>query len=108
MKLLFFFIIVFYKAQSLSCNEQYQCLSVTNDYNYIECFNNLCKCRFDLGFSGEATTISKCNCMPPFSVYWKNNIPYCIRYEDAVIYQLNKTRNELLKSKVKELYNNII
>lgn len=95
-------------TNGLSCMQQYECQSVTVDYNYAGCYAGECKCIIELGFSGNATTLSKCDCLPPSSVYWLNNLPYCLNYIESVNFKLANTRNELLKNKIITLYNQIL
>lgn len=64
-------------STALNCTAQYQCQSISQDYNYILCDNGVCRCRTELGFSNNAAGI--CSCINA-SVYWGGSpsLPYCI------------------------------
>src|SRR5579872_6474895 len=83
MHIILFLLALTYKTLSLSCTAQWQCSSVTTDYNYVTCTNGLCQCLTVNGFIGNATTSFLCQCTSPDSVYWLNGAPYCINYTDA-------------------------
>lgn len=93
---------------SQSCLRQDQCQQVSTNYNYVQCLNQKCLCRKDLGFVGNATTTSKCYCPVNRIVYWDKNVPYCINYMDAVNFQLKKEKESLIVSKIQELYSAIL
>jgi hypothetical protein len=96
-------------AQALSCTQHYQCNSVTTDYNYVDCLDGQCQCLSDLnGFSGLATTASKCSCPSGWEVYWKNGQPYCFNLQNAIALQHKADREALIKSKVRTLYTGLI
>jgi hypothetical protein len=59
-----------------TCTEQWQCASVSLDYNYVGCIGGLCKCKD--GFSGDATLLSKCSCLAPKTLSWVNNQATCV------------------------------
>ena len=105
LSLLFFCFVA--TSYSLSCTAQWQCGSVTNDYNYVACTSGTCKCRTDLGFAGFATTSSKCNCPTPYQVVWGSGSPYCIQFQDAVAYKQNNAQHDLMISSLIDIYRNI-
>ena len=90
-------------VKSQSCLRQDQCQQVSTNYNYVECFNQKCLCRKDLGFVGNATTESKCHCPINRSVYWDRNVPYCINYINSVNLQLKKERESFTPSEKNQL-----
>jgi hypothetical protein len=83
---------------------QWQCSTVANNYNYVGCVNGACECKKNYGFAGEATAESKCDCPSTKNVYWQGGNPYCLSFDDAITSQLQKEREELLKSKVMTIY----
>jgi len=56
---------------------QWQCQSVTKDYNFVKCLYGKCACRTDRGFSGSATVADPCACKGG-NVYWRDNNAYCL------------------------------
>lgn len=58
------------------CAAQWQCSPMTLDYNFAVCDNNRCNCKD--GFSGQATTYSKCECSSNKFVSWVNGSPVCV------------------------------
>lgn len=91
---------------ALDCIQQWQCLSVTEDYNYVQCVDNVCQCRSNLGFEGTATANDPCRCSSPKSVHWDSSDPYCLSFEDCTETEQNSKRTEILKQKVIEIYEN--
>lgn len=82
-----------------NCTQQYQCESVSANYNYVQCVSGVCQC-IGNGFSGNATTSNPCqcsygnnnvfwggdpsqpyclDCVSPFTIYYEpdTGIPYC-------------------------------
>jgi hypothetical protein len=58
------------------CSAQYECTSVTENYNFVLCSEEgKCICRD--GFSGNATLTSKCNCLEPNTIAYENNLAVC-------------------------------
>jgi len=66
---------VFLFSSALTCTEQWQCASVSLDYNYVACIGGQCACRD--GFLGDATTLNKCSCPAPRNLVWANNQVTC-------------------------------
>jgi len=95
-------------TMALQCTRQHECTSVSQNYNYVTCLNGECVCRDDLGFSGAATTASKCRCLTPNNVYWSETDPYCISYKDAVLYRASSARDKALLSSVDTLYRSLV
>lgn len=91
-------------VSALACSATWECTSVSNDYNYVECMNGACVCKEALGFTGAATTASKCGCAAPNKVYWEGGAPYCIQYNHAVTYAQEQNRNDILISKINGVY----
>lgn len=104
-----FFLVLLPLINALNCPQgQYQCSSVTLDYNYVECSSGTCKCRTSLGFVGNATLAGKCSCPSPLEVYWKSGVPYCTSLQNGVQFQLNTTRDKILREKTTSLFNYIL
>jgi len=95
---------------STPCTEQWECISVTDDYNYVSCSNGQCSCKADLGFSGSATAEDRCGC--DGSVYWGNGVPYCkkcdppseIIYKDGLPYCVDLQQCDAFSGQVGNLY----
>jgi len=62
--------------QPPNCSYQWECMVVSENYNYVNCSNNQCTCKD--GFSGNATTDSKCDCLPPNTIVYENNEAFCV------------------------------
>lgn len=90
------------------CFQTWQCTSSSENYNYVECIDGACQCKTDLGFTGSATFEDKCKCADPKQVYWKQGDPFCLSYEDAVTCQHEETREAILESKVRLIYDSLI
>jgi hypothetical protein len=88
-----FLLALTYGANCLSCTAQWQCSSVTTDYNYVTCTNGQCQCLAVNGFDGNATTSYPCQCTYPDSVYWLNGLPYCINYTNAANCENQQAQN---------------
>ena len=97
-------------AYSLSCTAQHECQSVTTNYNYARCVSGQCQCKTDLGFTGSATVTDKCSCLSPNDVYWAGapSLPYCITYQDAVTYKLEKASNDYQRDLIGQLYGSLV
>jgi len=107
---------------ALNCNQQSDCMSVSDNYNYVLCVSGTCRCRTDLGFSGSATSSSKCSCPTPSNVYWGagnpfckrcdapreivylHGMPFCVSGEECEQLQTQKDKNEIRKEKIRQLY----
>jgi hypothetical protein len=70
----------FLLSSALSCSEQWQCSSVTEDYNYVRCIEGNCTCKD--GFLGNATADDKCRCSAPNTVTWQNNEALCMQADE--------------------------
>jgi len=89
---------------SLSCTYQYNCQSVTLNYEFVQCVNNQCQCLPT--FQGSATTSDPCRCGPdtqnttyavawtldpivcksctyPRKFYYDNGVPYCVNLQES-------------------------
>jgi len=53
-----------------TCTGQWECTSVTLDYNFVSCINGSCVCRINQGFTGIAINADPCRCPVPKSVIW--------------------------------------
>jgi hypothetical protein len=111
-------------SHALSCSEQYQCTSVSEDYNYVQCVSGKCQCRTSSGFVGAATSEDKCRC--PFGVYWGSNgpqckqcdpprsivwldgNPYCVDGAECEELTADEVIQQIRKQKVREIYENLI
>src|SRR5579863_802896 len=105
---LFFLLALFSEINSLSCTAQYQCSSVTTNYNYVQCLNGQCQCLASTGFVGNATTQNQCRCDSPFNVYWLSATPYCIQYPDAVAYELEQAQDAYQLSVIEAVYQSLV
>lgn len=109
MKDVLLFLIVLFTLVSghLSCMENHQCSSVTDDYNYVFCntTTHLCECKFQQGFFGQADTNDKCRCDSPYHVEWESSKPWCVDYELAIKYAKQESRCEVMKNSLYVLYN---
>lgn len=88
---------------ALTCTEQWECSSVTTDFNYVGCVNNNCLCRTSLGFVGSATTTDKCRCEK--KVFWENRIPYCTSLQDGVSWGTLKQKQNIWRENIRSVYN---
>lgn len=93
---------------ALQCSEDWQCQSVTENYNYVQCLDGLCECKWNNGFIGLATSDSKCHCPEPRDVHWNSGSPYCLSFQEAVDDQLDKMREQVLADKIVEIYQSTI
>lgn len=109
----------------LSCSHQYECTSVSTDYNYVQCVNGACVCRESLGFNGTASVNDKCRCDytvawgtngtpyckvcdPPRSIFYENGTPYCARPSECESDVSEKAKQALRIEKVKKVYQNLV
>jgi hypothetical protein len=95
-------------VESLNCQAQWECQSVTDNYNYANCIQGTCQCLTNLGFGGNATTQNKCNCNSPYTVYWASGQPYCISYSDGSQYKVDLAKSAYQKSVVQTIYTSLI
>lgn len=95
-------------SYALDCTAQWQCSSVTTDYNYVRCNAGQCQCLTSNGFTGAATTSSKCGCPLGYSVTWANGLPYCYNLANAIAFQQEHDRCDLLKGQITTLYNGLV
>ncbi len=99
--------VLFYRFNSLACTAQWECSSITNDYNYALCVDDECQCS-SLGFDGNATVNNKCRCDSPSGVYWFNSNAYCINYDDAVSYKHDQLKDAYQMAVVDGIYQSLI
>jgi len=100
-----------------------ECSFVSHDVQFVQCVNNLCVCRTDQGFTGDATAASKCTCPSGYSIFYErsgysqddqgddddeHNNPYCVKLTDAVAYAQEQARNLILTTVVSNLYNSLV
>jgi len=64
--------------QGRQCSQQWQCSSLTLNFNYIACINGTCLCRESQGFSRLNITGNPCGCEAPKTVVWTNGIALCL------------------------------
>lgn len=57
-----------------TCSFTWQCQDSSENYNFVQCISGKCKC--NSGFTGDATTSSKCRCAG--TLEWSNGVPYCL------------------------------
>ena len=102
----FLLALLFISSYTTACTADWQCTNVSANFNYVKCDSSTqqCRCLNEFGFSGNATISNKCNCLSPYSVYWSQQLPYCINYNDAVQYKLDKAKAEYQKNQVKQVY----
>lgn len=86
-------IFLFSFSFALDCTEQWQCGSVTQDFNFVQCLNSVCQCKSSLGFDGSATVDDPCRCNSPKKVYWESD-PYCLSFEDCVATDNKKSKTK--------------
>jgi len=84
-------------VHGLSCEYQWQCSSVTTNYNFVSCVDGTCQCRSDLGFEINQTT-SKCDCLNDGDISWYHSQPYCVTV----------VRSNTLKALVIQLYSGFV
>lgn len=102
------FLCLIYYTQALSCTAQWQCTSVSTDYNYVSCNAGQCQCLTSNGFVGSATATSKCGCPSGYTITWVNGAPYCYSIPNAIAFQQQNDRCNILKGKITSLYNGLI
>jgi len=96
-------------SAQVACTAQWQCSSVTTDYNYVQCSNGFCACRTDLGMDGTGLSPSSpCTCLSPKTVIWNNGSPYCVNLQDAVNAKNQKNKEALQKQTVQQIYRLLI
>ena len=96
-------------ANSLACNSRAQCLSVSQQINYVECVTNNCACLLASGFSGAATVESKCQCVSPSKVAWlESGEPYCFAVADALSYKRERAQEEYQTSVIRQVYDALV
>jgi hypothetical protein len=107
--MLFIFAFLFSLSESLACSQQWECSSVTTDYNFVQCLGGKCVCS-DRGFNGNASVNNKCRCDSPRSVYWGGNpnAANCISINEAVACQKEHTKEDQQNSYVNQVYQSLI
>jgi len=110
----------------LACTAQYQCSSVSNDYNYVQCVSGQCQCLSSNGFNGTATTSDPCRCdytvawggspsqpyciqctSPRFIEYY-NGMPYCVYPPECQELEQESDRDTILANQVTQVYQRLI
>lgn len=94
-------------TEGLVCNQQWQCNTVSADYNYVNCVSGQCTCS-TLGFVGNATVINKCRCVLPNKVYWENGLSYCLNFNNAVKIEKENLKEDIQIAKINMLYDSLI
>lgn len=120
------FAIAIPSALGLACSQDWECMSVSNDYNFVKCQAGVCTCKTSFGFAGSATTEDKCSCSAPANIYWGQGNPYCkacvapstIIYKDGIPYCVDPAECEASKTEeqrqakhqdvVTQIYQNLI
>jgi len=91
----------------------HECSSVSTHNNYVACVNHVCQCKTSQGFVGAATPTSMCSCPSGKSIYHLHSeddtsLPYCVDLADAVSWEQEQTRNDLLTGTISSLYNSLV
>ena len=105
--MIFFLLALVSVTESLVCTQQWECNSVSTNYNYVTCTSGQCKCS-EFGFIGNASVDNKCRCVAPYKVYWENGLSYCINYDDAVKYAKESFQEDTQIAKINLVYNSLI
>lgn len=112
-------------VNSLSCSAAWECSSVTDNFNFVDCIDNVCICKTELGFSGSATTSDKCRCDPgdvywgkgtpyckicesPASIIYSDGIPYCVSAPDCESLSAEEARQAVHRGVVRQIYENLV
>jgi len=53
-----------------TCTGQWECQTVSLDYNFVACINGSCVCRVEQGFTGIAINADPCRCPVPKAIIW--------------------------------------
>lgn len=77
MKLLIVIMLTFPIIMAVPCTEQWECLSVSDNFNYVSCIDGDCECLSENGFLGNASSSNKCSCDE--QLHWNSttSTPYC-------------------------------
>jgi len=109
----------------LACTSDKDCKTVSEKKDYVQCLNGVCACRTSQGFSGDATTTSKCSCAAPgqvvFSAPPADNkkedlrrgkdealVPYCIAIQDSLQCLQDRIREDNISGVVRQLYESLV
>lgn len=88
-----------------ACSRPDQCHPTISDhFLYSNCTQGFCVCRKELGFFGNATLQSRCECRPPLTVYWLLGEPWCLNYSEAILARETGTRVERARNTGRNLY----
>lgn len=93
---------------AVSCNNQFDCLEVSAHPFYAQCVNRVCVCPAANGFSGNATTSSKCNCLAPNELVLNGLELYCLNIPAAAAEVYAETLCESYKAKVDQVYQYVV
>jgi len=112
---------LFTTIYGLACTAQYQCSSVSIDYNFVTCVNGQCTCLTANGFNGTATTSDKCRCdytlawgttqpyckvcNPPRQIQYYQGNPYCVNPPECEQLETTSDTNAIRLAKVETVYN---
>lgn len=105
---IFLLSLLYTDTQSLSCTSQYQCSTVTQNYNYVACIGGVCQCLTANGFDGNASVSDQCRCDAPSSIYYQATSPYCIRFSDAAAAKVEAAKIEHQKTIVDLVYQSLV
>ena len=111
---------------TLACDNNAQCASISLNPEFAICDKSVslpgntkagvCRCLVERGFSGAASTISKCFCNAPSQVYYKNvatpgsndKLAYCTVIDKALMYDNEKAAAEFYESQTLKIYNSLV
>lgn len=94
----------FQSAAALECSADWQCQSVSDLYQAIECNDGQCTCVYDQGFAGSATAEDHCRCAGGNGdITWKNGKAFCLNIEAALA---DAAKNQRRISHIREIYDN--
>jgi len=108
MEVIFLVILIGQLVSGLNCTEQWECLSVSDDYHYVDCVNRQCVCLTNQGFTGNATDSRPCTCASGNEVLWKNNHPYCLNVPLATQLQVNAILGDTLVAIATKVYSSLV
>lgn len=106
---------------TLACDVDAQCSPLSLSPEYVVCDKTVtipgsgkagvCRCLVERGFSGMATTQSKCYCNTPSQVYYKGSgmdkIAYCTIIDKALLYDNEKAMAEYYKAQTLKIYESL-
>jgi len=102
--------ILIHSQNLVPCTATYQCYlaDISDAVTFVTCVNGFCACLTQNGIEGNATTAFRCNCPPPSEVYYQSNSPYCITYQDAVSWKLDRAQQNHQNAIVSQIYADLI